>query len=865
MMSTFFSMETMRRAILTQRTVMDVIGHNVANASTPGYHRQRVALETTVPFAYPGTNTVLGAGQIGTGVQIREIQRVVDYFVEDQLRVGTSNKAQLEIENETLRRIEATLMEPSTTEGFSDVLATFYDAWQDLSINPDNLAARNQVLSAGQNVVDVINQIDQSLRSIRSDLNAQVREDVTEVNRILNELANLNREIAKVYTHGDNPNDMLDTRDELLLELSSYLDIKVSETDNDMIAIHAGSRQLLWDTEFNALSYGLAWDHPSQNSQTPYFSDVSQADFAMLAEFSTGEFAGLLRSRDEIVPGVQDWFDQTVSTFMNEVNAAHSSGYGMQTYSQDTGVTTTSEIVLLNPDPLVPEADNSVVLSSVTNILVGDILRIEEPDTAQGDGVAVRVTSISGNTVYFQTLDDLTLNKVRWDTDTLTTYQVDIGAHVYKVTEPKNLFFTLATTLPGSFQADNAPDYVSTMISTIQLDDDITLNTTLADIERIYGIDLTDTVVGKSVTLSNDAVSQNFTESNTFGFFLQRINELRPEINGGQQIQLQFDEVNHRLILQGNEYKALSELGGERGSEMALLRIFGFEGQQLTGFQLTPGTSLDTTTLAEIGVSDGYFIVDGVSLYADSTQSIRNNLNSWNATLNSTNSSSFGTNIFYDPTGRRLQIVSDHEFTVRDGVNLNDAAALPSVIMPNTPPFIKSNFLVEMGLQDQSGQVSFSTAQQQASLTSSDVGARIRVNDVLLGDPNMVAAARNSAGVPGDNFIANAVGAARTRLTMNSTGAGIVFKPNESIEEFYDAQIGAVGTEAQRATVDLEVVNRFMDYYSARRDEISGVSIDEEMTKLIEAQHAFAAASRMINVIDEMLDRIINNTGLVGR
>ena len=100
---------------------------------------------------------------------------------------------------------------------------------------------------------------------------------------------------------------------------------------------------------------------------------------------------------------------------------------------------------------------------------------------------------------------------------------------------------------------------------------------------------------------------------------------------------------------------------------------------------------------------------------------------------------------------------------------------------------------------------------------------------------------------------------------MNSTGAGIVFKPNESIEEFYDAQIGAVGTEAQRATVDLEVANRFMDYYSARRDEVSGVSIDEEMTKLIEAQHAFAAASRMINVIDEMLDRIINNTGLVGR
>ena len=332
---------------------------------------------------------------------------------------------------------------------------------------------------------------------------------------------------------------------------------------------------------------------------------------------------------------------------------------------------------------------------------------------------------------------------------------------------------------------------------------------------------------------------------------------MRPATNDGQEIDLKFDEINHRLILTGNAYKSLSELGGERGSELALFRIFGFEGQNLTGFQLNEGTALYTTTLNQLGIADGYFMVDGVNLYADSTQSLRANLDNWNAALSVTGSTSEGTNMFYDPTERRIKIVSNHEFSVRDGVDQGG--------MPNTPPFIRSNFLSEMGFHDASGTIGFSSVQQHASLTSSDSGARIKVNDALLGDPNLVAAARNAAGVPGDNSIALAVGATRSRLVLNSTGIGVVSTPNESMEDFYDARVGALGTRAQRANMDVEVVDRFMDYYTQRRDEVSGVSIDEEMTKLIEAQQSFAAASRMINAVDEMLDRIINNMGLVGR
>lgn len=854
MPSSFFEIETMRRAITAQRTVLDVIGHNIANAATPGYSRQRAVLKATAPFSYPGVNAVSGVGQLGTGVMVDTIERVRDIFVDNQMRLGTSSKGQLAVEQSALQRVEQAFLEPSTAEGLTDVISSFYDAWQDLAVNPDNLATRQVVITRGQNFVDVANTIDQQLRDIRSDLNAQLREDVKEVNRILNEIAGLNSEIAKVLTNGATPNDLMDTRDVLLDDLSKYMDITVGTTDNDMISIHVGSRQLLWDTGINPLSDGLAWDHPSQQTQTPQFSDVSAADFSMLADFARGELKGILNARDVYVPEVQQKFQEFVSTFMDEVNNAHSQGFGLQAFARNLALSTTSDIVI-SPNAFAV-ADNSVTLTGVDNIAIGDIIRFEETDTQQGDGLSVRVTDIQGGRVYFETLDTLTLQKTRFLNDPLATYQVDSGAEVYKIENPKNNFFNTLITLPSNFKGDVIPDYRARMTS-IQLDENINANTTLKELGNIFGVDITDDLTyptGLAISIDNKAKSAAFSDNTTFGMFLQRINEIRPPTSDGKKIELKFDEVNHRLILSGGDIKALSELGGEFGSALNLFRVIGFEGQAMTGFQLTPGSTLDGTVLSQFGVSDGYFMVDGVVLQADSAISIQNNMDNWNAALNVTNSSSDNTQFMYDPVERRMKIVSNHQFSVRDAMDFGFPA-----------PFTKSNFLTVMGYRDNDGDIGFSTVQQQASITTSDIGARITVNDDLIGDVNLIATARNEAGTPGDNAVAVAVGLTRSALVLNDTGIGVQERPSVTLEEYFDAAISGLGTTAQRVNVDLEVVDKFIEYYTQRRSEISGVSIDEELTKMLEAQYAFAAASRMINVADEMLDRIINGMGIGGR
>lgn len=858
MRSTFFGIETMRRAILTHRQVMDVIGHNVANAATPGYSRQRAILDTTPPFAYPGFNKIDGAGQIGTGVTVTSIERIRDSFVDNQLRIGTSNQGELAVEQDALNRIESTLMEPSTTEGLGTALSKFYDTWQKLSMHPENIANRQEVVSKAQNLVAVVNQIDQSLRDIRSDLDGQVRKDVTEVNRVLHEIAALNTEIGKVTTSGDAPNDLMDKRDLLIDELSKYMDVAVSGTDANMIAINVGTRQLVWNNNVKELDANVQWDHPSQNSQTPYFTDVSQADFNMIGDFARGELKGLLTARDVMAPDAQRAFTQTIQTIMDEINNAHSTAFGQKQFTQDLGLFSTTDITT-QAVPAGP--DNVVTLTSVKNINVGDTLRLEEPDSVvkapanEGrDGISVKVTSISGNTIYFEQIDHpLRKDGYANDPTANAVYQVKSGAKVYKIDSPKNNFFELNTTLPAGFIGDTKPSYNSRMTS-ITLDQRITDNTTLKDLESLYGVDITGLVTGKTVSLDDNARSVGFTEGMTLGNFITRVNEVRPKSADGQPLNLTFDTVNHRLLLNSSGIGGLGQLGGKDGSEMNLLRILGFEGQHITGFQLTEGTTVDATTLGNIGVADGWFTVDGMTLKADSTLSIKNNMTAWNNAL-AAGDTTKGTQFFFDPVERRMKIISTHQFSVRD-------ATAP---YPDNTSFSKSNLHTTMGFRDADGEIAFSVDQQKASVTTSDVGARIKVNNVLIEDVNKIATASNAAGSPGDNSAALSIAATRDIRTLNNTGTGINEAPTQTIEDFYSSSVAKIGSESQRVQVDGQVVQKFIDYYTQRRQEISGVSLDEEMTRMVQAQQSFNAAARMLNTVDEMLDKVINGMGLVGR
>lgn len=847
---TFLGMETMRRALLAQRRVMDTIGQNVANATTPGYSRQEAVLGSTLAYPAPGTMNLWGSGQIGTGVFVEEIRRFRDDFVDKQLRLGNMNQGELEVEKSTLLQVENVFTEPSTTEGISDALGAFYSAWQELSKRPDNTSVRQQVLSTAQDLVDVFHHTDQTLREIRVDLNGQLQKDIVEVNRITHEIADLNKSIAKATTAGDAPNDLMDKRDLLLDELSNYVDFTTQTTDANQIAVSVGSRELVRETFVYDVTGEFEWDHPSQNSQTPYFSDVQQQDFFMLMNNSKGELKGLMDSRDVIVPEFQKRFTEFVNSLINEVNVACSSGIGVNLpdmgsiYTTNSAITSFTDSVAINP-------------SNLNGLSVGETLRIEDPATKNSLTVKItRLDTINGR-IYFDPITSLQ-KSVQTGTNTWTTQAITLaaGSNIRIIDSPKFNFFRADTVLPNNFTGDTHPEYSSERVSSINIPEDITLNSTVADLERELGVDISD-IAGRILRLDDLAFTPLITEGMTLQAVFNRISSLSTKANGEQPLQIKLDTVNHRIDLIGQTRGALDQLGGTTGSDLNLFRILGFEGQGITGLALPEGSNL-SSTLSALGISSGWVQIDNTDVAIDSGKTLRQTLDTINAALNTSGANSAGTNIFFDPTSGRLRIVSTHQFSTNTGP------------VPNPSPFAgapvtNSNFLTLTGLQRESDDATDSTVQGLASITSSDSGARIQIDASLLADPNRIATALSLAGVPGENTVALKVSAIKNSYFMTDTTSGFTTHPTETLDENFNNMIAMLGTEAQRANTDYDVNKQFLEYYQGRQQEVSGVSLDEELTKMIESQHAFAAASRMVTTIDGMLDRIINGMGTVGR
>src|SRR5690554_5152495 len=132
MTSTFHGLETARRALATSQTALRTTGHNIANANTPGYSRQRVNLKPTEAYPSPGFNKPNIPGQIGTGVKAGEVERVRQEFLDIQFRQENNKNGYWGARYTALEKMEDILNEP-TEDGIANTLDRFWQSLQDLS------------------------------------------------------------------------------------------------------------------------------------------------------------------------------------------------------------------------------------------------------------------------------------------------------------------------------------------------------------------------------------------------------------------------------------------------------------------------------------------------------------------------------------------------------------------------------------------------------------------------------------------------------------------------------------------------------------------------------------------------------------
>lgn len=239
MISTFHGLEVARRGLKAQQTSLITTGHNIANSNTIGYSRQRVNLSATNAIEVPGMTRSTYPGQLGTGVMFDSITRIRDSFLDLQFRRENAYHSEWSVREQTNMTIETIINEPSKS-GLGTVIDNFWNSWEALNRDPDLLSARSNVRAEAVNLADTLNHMGVRLQNLESDLNSSIDIKLDQANQLIGSIAELTDNIRKIEALGDNANDLRDKRDLLVDQLSSLVNVTVTEAGSDYSITAAG-------------------------------------------------------------------------------------------------------------------------------------------------------------------------------------------------------------------------------------------------------------------------------------------------------------------------------------------------------------------------------------------------------------------------------------------------------------------------------------------------------------------------------------------------------------------------------------------------------------------------------------------------
>ena len=225
---------------MAQRRALDVVAHNVANANTDGYARQEAVLQASPPYPFPTADRYVGAGQLGTGVDVLAIRRIRDQLLDYQVREQYWALGNSETTRSYLEQIELIVNEPSDS-GINTLLNKMWASWYDLSNNPDSYIAKAAVVQTSTVLADAIKRLAGQVEGMRLGTDQEIGLKLSDVTSALAEIDELNRKIATVTAIGDDANDLRDQRDLLLDQISRVVQIGYQEEASGAVTVWLGT------------------------------------------------------------------------------------------------------------------------------------------------------------------------------------------------------------------------------------------------------------------------------------------------------------------------------------------------------------------------------------------------------------------------------------------------------------------------------------------------------------------------------------------------------------------------------------------------------------------------------------------------
>ncbi len=465
----------------TAQIQLDVTGNNIANVNTPGFSRQRAELVELFPINTP-------AGQIGRGVGIAQIARLRDGFLDNAYVRQVAGLGSAEVQAQYYNLIEDTFLEPSDN-GFGTRLDRFFDALHDYANNVESLPVREAFLSEADAVATDLNQLVSRFDQLRTNANEEIRNQVPEINSISQRIYELNRQIQQIEASGRTAGSLRDQRGVLLDQLGKIVNITYHESETGQVQVQIGSAILVDTTRAREIS---AVRNPALDPERGDLVELRFADDNSLVDVRGGEVFGALTIRDTVIPEQDARIDEIAGALIQQLNAIHSQGRGLEAYS--SALTSTNE-VNAPTDPLVSAGLPFTVTPGTFDVVVYD---------SAGTPTTTTIT-ITGAT---------TLNDLATDLNTVGNLNAVVNGNQLEISPDATYSFSFANDSTGALPALGLNGlFTGTDARTIALNPDLANNPAL--LSSGFSTDLSNTGDNSAALAMADLRTAKVLDSNS--------------------------------------------------------------------------------------------------------------------------------------------------------------------------------------------------------------------------------------------------------------------------------------------------------------------------------------------------------------
>ncbi|MGB7460834.1 MAG: flagellar hook-associated protein FlgK [Carnobacterium jeotgali] len=380
----FGTLNNATKGLLVQQSALQTTSHNISNANTEGYSRQKVTMVADNPY------TLGGIGQLGTGVRIASIDRIVDPYVNNQLRNENSSLEMYNQKSDVLGQLEGIFNEPSTT-GLNNNLSKVFASWTYLGSNPELATAKTMVAQNSETFTDTLYHMSNQIDNLHEGTVQDIEKNVLDFNSKVTQLDSLNKQIFNMTSQGQAPNDLLDQQDKILSELSGIAGVEASYDKFNRVSVSVGGQPVLTEDTINKVSLG---------TETAGQLKVNDTNI----EITSGTIKGSQEALVEIDVKKQD-LNELAYTFATAVNKVHSDG------GKGTDFFDLSETVDGNYAASIQV--NKEILNDVSKINAGKNIET----VVGGDGTRAQAIASLQNTKLGYPVDP---SGIEYDPDTMT-------------------------------------------------------------------------------------------------------------------------------------------------------------------------------------------------------------------------------------------------------------------------------------------------------------------------------------------------------------------------------------------------------------------------------------------------------------